>query len=45
MIFEFYEWNYVEKVYLKLNLSQSTKKDQKMHKLLQVWGEGFLCTQ
>ena len=28
MIFEFYEQNYVEKVYLKLNLVQSTKQEK-----------------
>ena len=27
MIFEFYEQKYVEKVYLKLNLAQSTKQE------------------
>ena len=28
VIFEFYEENYTEKVYLKLNLAQSTKKEK-----------------
>ena len=27
MIFEFYEQKYLEKVYLKLNLAQSTKQE------------------
>ena len=27
MIFEFYEQKYVEKVYLKLNLTQATKQE------------------
>ena len=36
MIFEFYEQKYLEKVYLKLNLAQSTKQERPQISLLQL---------